>query len=287
MNKGKFTLLIIITTFIMGSSIAVVKVGLEYSSPLLLAALRFIFAGLILTVFVLVFKRKHPKTVQDWMKLMIIGIFQSTGVSVGIFVSLRTISASESSILIYTSPIFVVIFGILFFQMHFKIWQWTGVVIGIIGVVVTLNAQMELKIGVLFGFLAAICWAMATLLAKRWGELYDIWVLSAYQMLFGGLLLLLGSIILEKAFFIINFSSFFVVFWLVVIASIIQYALWYYLLQKKDAGKTSSFLFLAPAFGVLTGWLVLNEPLYISFAIGGSLIILGIYLVNKDYKSEK
>ena len=46
MNTFKFTLLILLTTFLMGSSFTVGKIGLSYSSPLLLAGLRFTLAGL-------------------------------------------------------------------------------------------------------------------------------------------------------------------------------------------------------------------------------------------------
>ena len=50
-------------------------------------------------------------------------------------------------------------------------------------------------------FFQQFFWAIATLLANKWGATFDTWVLSAYQMLFGGLLLLLASFSFEKAIF--------------------------------------------------------------------------------------
>ncbi|MGV7118574.1 EamA family transporter, partial [Paenibacillus kyungheensis] len=70
-------------------------------------------------------------------------------------------------------------------------------------------------------------------------------------------------------------------------SSIIQFAVWYYVLQHGDPGKTSSFLFLAPFFGVLSGWLLLGETLYLSSIVGGLCIIVGIYLVNRQFQSKK
>jgi len=52
MNNFKFITLLLITTFLMGSSFAIVKLGLPYASPLLLAALRFIVAGVLMAVIV-------------------------------------------------------------------------------------------------------------------------------------------------------------------------------------------------------------------------------------------
>lgn len=266
----------------MGSSITVVKVGLVYASPLLLASFRFLFAGLLVMLLVIFLRKPHPTQLKDWCKICLIGLFQSTGVSVGIFVSLRTISASETSILTYMSPLFVVLLGTLFFQKRYRVQQWLGVFIGLLGIAIALQASIQLEVGVWFGFLAAVCWAVATLLVNKWSKQYNTWVLNAYQMLFGGLLLFLSSCLFEDPFFQVNPVSVFVVVWLVVIASIIQFAIWFYLIENEDPGRTSSFMFLAPLFGILCGWLFLQEPLQGSFLIGGVLVLWAIYLVNRQ-----
>ncbi|WP_336635048.1 DMT family transporter [Lysinibacillus fusiformis] len=287
MKNYQFIALLVVTTFLMGSSFAVVKLGYPYSSPLLLAALRFILAGIIMAIIVRLLKRPHPTTRKEWGKLLIIGGFQTAGVMGCIFLSLRSITASESSILTFTNPLLVVIFATIFTKARYGFHQWIGVFLGLIGVIITMGAQVEWKIGLLFGFLSAVFWALATLLAKEWGALFDTWVLSAYQMLFGGLLLLLASTLLEQSFFIINQSSLLILLWLSLFSSIIQFAGWYYLLQNSDPGKTSAYLFLAPFFGVLTGWLLLDEPLQPSFMGGGLFILAGIYLVNRTFSRKK
>jgi probable blue pigment (indigoidine) exporter len=287
MNTFKFTLLILLTTFLMGSSFTVGKIGLSYSSPLLLAGLRFTLAGFIMAVIVIALKRPHPASKGHWIKMLIIGTFQTAGVMGCIFLSLRTITASESSILTFTNPLLVIVFGTIFLQTRYKLYQWIGVLLGLVGVSITIGTQIEFKIGILFGVLSAVFWAVSTtLLVKKWGSFFDTWVLSAYQMLFGGLLLLLGSFILEKPVFILNENSLFILLWLSIMSSIVQFAVWYYLLQKGDPGKTSAFLFLAPFFGVLSGWLLLGETLYPSLIVGGLFIIVGIYLVNRDFQQK-
>ena len=65
MNTFKFTLLILLTTFLMGSSFAVVKIGLPYSSPLLLAALRFTLAGFIMASDRYRFKKTASKHLKE------------------------------------------------------------------------------------------------------------------------------------------------------------------------------------------------------------------------------
>ncbi|WP_017814568.1 DMT family transporter [Paenibacillus shenyangensis] len=287
MNMLKFMPLILLTTFLMGSSFAIGKMGLVYASPLLLAGLRFALAGIIMAVIVGMLRRPHPARTADWMKMLLIGALQTAGVMGCIFISLRTITASESSILTFTNPLLVVVLGTVFAGMRYRWYQWLGVLLGVAGVAITLGAQLEWKAGVIFGLCSAVFWATATLLVKKWGSGLDTWVLSAYQMLFGGILLLIASILLEQPFFHWNGESVTILLWLSLLSSIVQFAGWYYVLQKGDPARTSAFLFLAPFFGVLTGWLLLGEQLYPSLISGGLCIIAGIYLVNRQFQSKQ
>lgn len=264
----------------MGSAFAIGKIGLQYSSPILLVALRFTIAGLLMGVFVLFWKRPHPKTWQRWWHVFIIGFFQTAGVMGCIFVSLQTITAGESSILTFINPLLVILFGTIFLQLAYRKLQWLGVILGFLGVFITFGAQFSIKIGTLLGFMSAISWAIGTLLIKTWGAKMDVWVLTAYQMLFGGLVLFIASFFLEQPFFEINAMSIFILLWLAIMASVVQFAIWFYLLHIGDPGKTSAFLFLAPFFGVLSGWILLQEPIEWYVMLGGAFIFIGIFFSN-------
>ena len=280
MNKYLYGLLVVATTSLMGSAFAIGKVGLIYSSPILLVALRFSIAGIIMAMIVLLLKRTHPRTCKDWFQVFIIGFFQTAGVMGCIFVSLETITAGESSILTFINPLLVIIFGTIFLKMSYRRLQWIGVIVGFIGVFITFGAQLSIKIGTLLGFMSAVSWAIGTLLIKTWGQKFDVWVLTAYQMLFGGIVLFFASFILERPFFEITALSVTILLWLAIMASIVQFAIWFYLLHIGDPGKTSAFLFLAPFFGVLSGWVLLKEPIHWYVMVGGIFIFLGIFLAN-------
>ncbi len=279
-DKLIFSFLVVLTTGLMGSSFVVAKIGLIYISPLLLAGIRFTIAGSIMGVFVLLFKRKHPKDAVTWGKVAVIGAVQTAGVMGAIFLSLRTITSGQSAILTFMNPLLVVLIGTLILGMRYRLVQWIGVFVGFAGVFVTMGSHLDLEIGTLLGFMSATFWAIGTLLIKKWGVSIDMWVLTAYQMLFGGLILLAGSMFLENAYIVINSTSISILLWLSIPASIVQFTIWFHLLQKGDSGKVSAFLFLAPFFGILSGWLVLGEPLGLALLIGGSLIFMGIFLVN-------
>lgn len=279
-EKLIFSFLVVLTTGLMGSSFVVAKMGLVYISPLLLAGMRFVIAGSIMLFFVRLFKRRQPADPAEWGKVILIGAVQTAGVMGAIFLSLRTITSGESAILTFMNPLLVVIFGTLVMGVRYRMVQWTGVLIGFIGVFIAMGSHMTIEIGTFLGFLSAVFWAVGTLLIKKWGKLLDIWSMTAYQMFFGGIILLVGSVFMESSRLVINSTSILILLWLSIPASIVQFTVWFYLLQKGDSGKVSAFLFLAPLFGILFGWLVLEEQLGLPLLIGGSLIFAGIFLVN-------
>lgn len=280
MNKYLYGLLVILTTSLMGSAFAIGKVGLAYASPIFLVALRFTIAGIVMGIAVYFLKKPHPKTWKKWSQIFVIGFFQTAGVMGCIFVSLETITAGESSILTFMNPLLVIIFGTIFLKLSYRRLQWFGVILGFIGVFITFGAHVSIKIGTILGFLSAVSWAIGTLLIKTWGQTINVWVLTAYQMFFGGLVLFVASFFLETPFFVINSSSVFILLWLAIMASVLQFAIWFYLLSIGDPGKTSAFLFLAPFFGVLSGWIMLAEPIYWYVALGGLFIFIGIFFAN-------
>lgn len=276
MNRFYFASLLIVTTALMGSSFVVGKIGVAYISPLLLAGLRFLTAGVLMAIFVR--KYTHPHLLMDWIKIILIGLFQTVGVMGCIFVSLRTITAGESSILTFMNPLFVVILSTLFIRIRYKIIQWLGVILGCTGMIILGLSQWSN--GTIIGLIGGLCWAIATLLIKKFNLSCSVWVLTAYQMLFGGLLLTIASLLMENIRFTFNFISVSSLTYLALFGSIVQFALWFYLLSKGDSTKTSAFLFLAPFFGVLFGYLYLDEPLHKEMAVGAVLVCTGIFLVN-------
>ncbi|MGC4378357.1 DMT family transporter [Fictibacillus sp. Mic-4] len=284
MTKARFIIFILITTIIGGLNFPMGKLGLEFSSPLLLMAVRFIGAGLIMLPFIL--KRPHPKTWHGWLQIAIIGLFQSAFVMGGIILSMKTITSSSSSILSSTNPIWSIVIGSICFGLRYHKYQWLGVFIGFVGVFITLGFHFQLQIGTVYGLLAGVAWGLATLLSGRWGKALDVWVMTAYQMFFGGLVLLLASLLMEHPYFSFEHVSVakavFVLLWLIFVSSIAMFAIWFYVLQHYDPQKASSYLFLIPFFGVVSSYLILGESIQWYVLVGGGMIALGIYLVNRS-----
>lgn len=62
------------------------------------------------------------------------------------------------------------------------------------------------------------------------------------------------------------------------------YALYFKLIQRIGAPRAAMVTWLVPAFGVAWGWLFLGEPLTLSMAAGGALILGGMVFGQRDAK---
>jgi len=283
-NKYTYTSLVLLTTLLMGLAFPIGKIGLAYAPPFLLMGIRFLFAGGLLAV--IVSRRTRPQGAGQWLKAATLGLFQSAGVMGCAYYSMGWITSGESAIMTCTNPLLVVILGTLLTGAVYSGRQWLGVAVGFVGVAFTFGFHISLQPGTLISFAGAVCFAVSTLLVKRWGPEFDMTVLAAYQMIAGGAVLLVLSSVTEHPYFVINGTSITILLLLAVLCSAIQFSVWFYLLRRGDPARTSAFLFLVPLFGVISSWLMLDEKVQWYVGAGGIFICAGIFLVNWKNKPK-
>lgn len=279
MKPLKYFSLLILTTLIMGTSFPVGKTAMLYAPPFLLMGLRYVIAGVLLAV--IVRKRPLPKGRRQWARVAVIGFFQTAGVMGCAYYSMKWLTSGESAILTFTSPLLVIVLSAVLEGAAYRLSQWGGVLLGLLGIAACFGFQMSFSPGTAIGFAGAVSFAISTLLVKWWGGEHDAFVLTAYQMLAGGAMLLLLSLGTEKGHFFVSAASIGTLLWLVLVCSILQFSIWFYLLLNGDPAKTSSFLFLAPLFGVLSSRIMLGEAIHGMMALGAAGIFIGIYFVNR------
>lgn len=278
MSAIKYTGLLLLTTFLMGIAFPVGKIGLDFAPPFLLMGLRFFFAGGLLAL--LSARKRQPKGAKQWLQAGTLGLFQSAGVMGFAYYSMRWITSGESAIITSTSPLMLIVLGAVMNGAKYRVWQWLGVIVGFVGVMFTFGLHLEIEPGTFICFAGAVCFTIATLILNRIGPAFDLKVLAAYQMMAGGIALLVLSGATEDLYFSVTVTSVTVLLWLVVMCSIVQFSVWFYLLQNSDPARTSAFLFLVPLFGVLTSWLLLGEQVTWHVYAGGAMICFGIFMVN-------
>ncbi len=70
--------------------------------------------------------------------------------------------------------------------------------------------------------------------------------------------------------------------YLAVFGTVLAFVFFYEGVIRVGAGRAASFAFLVPIFGVLSSVAVLRERLTVSTIAGGALVLLGLWLVQRE-----
>jgi drug/metabolite transporter (DMT)-like permease len=65
----------------------------------------------------------------------------------------------------------------------------------------------------------------------------------------------------------------------------IAFVFYYRLIVRIGAPRTSTVTYLIPLFGVIWAWLLLGEPLTLTMALAGALILAGV-AVSQQQKAK-
>jgi drug/metabolite transporter (DMT)-like permease len=282
----KFYAAIVGATFFMGSSFIASKILLKTIPPFSLVGMRFLVAA-IATLPIMGLTKQNWRDVSkaNWTKVAIIGLLQTAGTMGLLFLSMLYISASAAAVLLFTNPLWVAALSPILLKETITFKQVLGLIAGILGVSLLIGFKpdaLELK-GNLLGLGSALCWASATIFAKKSRVNVPPFVLSGGQMFVGSLVLLAMLFVFDEKTppsVYGDFSMWFWFLWLALPSSVGSFGLWYVALARGGALKASSFLFLTPVFTVILSVLILKTSVSMQQFVGAFLVCIALYIVN-------
>ena len=74
--------------------------------------------------------------------------------------------------------------------------------------------------------------------------------------------------------------------YLAVIGSALAFTLYMFILKHLSATVSSLYTYINPVIAILLGWAFLDEKLTLVVALGMSVTIAGVWLVNSGYKTR-
>ena len=207
-----------------------------------------------------------------------------------IYWGLTFTNASRAVIFLYLSP-FVVAIGSQIFVPGEKLnrFQFAGLGIAFAGIIVAFGESLTLPSReMLFGdtllIAAAFFWGATTVVIKA-GPLATIAPARTllYQLAVSIPILWLGSLALGEPG-IVRWSPLAIgsMAYQTIWVAAMTFLAWFWLVRHYPAPKIASFTFLTPLFGVLAGWLVLDERLTPALLVALALVGSGVYLVNRQ-----
>lgn len=200
-----------------------------------------------------------------------------------IFWGLDYTTVARSALMVNTMPFWVLI-GAHFLLGESMSWQkLAGTMLAFLGVVLVFSDKLSIPgpsaiFGDILSLVAGVAWAATTLviktskLATARAEKLLLYQLAASAVITLPLLAVTGPAFRTPS----ALATWSLVFQAVVIVAF-TFLLWFWLMRRYPASGLASFAFLTPAFGVLLGALILDEPL--SWRIFAALVLIGAGLV--------
>ncbi|QRM29572.1 EamA family transporter [Microvirga sp. VF16] len=271
------SLVALLVTTIWGLSFVVIKLGVGTMPPLLLAALRFLFAALPAVFFV-----PRPKT--GWRKIVAYGFFLGVAQFGLLFAALAIgMPASLASVVMQAQVFFTILFATLFMGERPGPHQVIGGLVASLGLVLIAWPRMTGggAVPFLMTVVAAASWGVANIVSKRAGRIdmlgFIVWSsLVAPLPLFGLSLWLDGPTQVFAALRHIDGGTLAAVAYLAYPTTIFAFGIWAYLLSRHPAATVTPFALFVPVAGILGSALILGEAMHPIEAIGGGVIVLGL-----------
>ena len=202
--------------------------------------------------------------------------------------------ASNVSVIISVAPFFTAILAHLFVRSEEKLRAqfFVGFLVAMAGIVfISLNgAKLELNpLGDLLAVLAALVWALYSLLTKKISSFGHPVILSTRRTFFYGILFMIPALF----FFdfqpdltrFANPTCLLNILYLGLGASALCFVTWNFAVKELGAVKTSVYIYMVPVITVLTSVLILHERLTAFTLIGTILTLLGLIL--SEYKPQR
>ena len=272
-------LLALLVVSIWGVNFTVIKLSFADLPPLLSAALRFFCAA-----FPAVFFVARPKA--HWGLVAAYGLFMGCALYALLNTSIALgMSASLASLVLQMQAMFTMGLAFLVLGEIPRKLQLLGaaVAFGGIGVIAMGHGTGTELLPLALLLLGAISWAVANIISKKAGSIpmipFTVWGhVVACVPLFALSLLFEGGADIISHIAPPSLSTIGLVAFLAYPSTLFGFAMWSRLLSRHSAASVAPFTLLVPITGILSGVLILGEPIYAADVAGGILVLIGLAL---------
>lgn len=201
------------------------------------------------------------------------------------FNTMEQLSLSAAAVLLYTSPVFVLLMSALLFGEHLTVHKICAIGLALMGSALVsglIGSPMRMSIvGLLYGLGSGFGYALYSILGTVLLRKYEPETVSAYSFLFAAVgALALADFHWEQFEVFCNPSVVFDALGIGIICSMLPFTIYTIGLQRVPASRAAVFATLEPTVATLTGLIFFHESLGMIKIIGICLIFLGIFLLR-------
>jgi drug/metabolite transporter (DMT)-like permease len=273
-----------------GSTYFAIRVGVLEMPPLLMAAIRFLVAGLLLYGWT-VWRGERTPSARQWASISLLA-FLIFAVDYGlVFWAEQRVPSGVTAIMMATISAFMALAEIVFLRTQRLTWRLSvALLIGLGGVAVLVSRSLDLggapidTLGAVALLVGAVAWAVAAVFARTQPLPDSKFLSSGAQMLVGGVMLAIASFTLGefKDFhpLAVSAGAWFSLLYLIVPGSIIAFTAYVWLLHRESPTRVGTYAYVNPVVAVLVGYFLGGEALGARTILGALFVLVSVVMIT-------
>jgi drug/metabolite transporter (DMT)-like permease len=278
--------LLAVLIFAWGGNYTWISLALRDVGPWTFTAVRYVGAAVVVGMVLAL--RGGPGHIMpvpgERMRLGVIGLLQGAVLTILLTLSLQWIESTHTILLMYTNPLWALLWSVLLLGERFSAASVAGIALGLLGMAILTNPlampwNAVTVPGVVCALAATIAWALGSVLYRRGKWASTFWQQVFWQLAVSGIAVAIPAVVLEWNH-PIRFTPQLIVntIYNILVPTALAFWCWSQALTRLRASTASQILLLSPVFGVTQSHFVLGEPLTPAVLASAACVITGACL---------
>jgi len=274
--------------FVWGSTFLAIRVGVRDVPPFLLAAMRFLAAGVVLYGWMMARGERSPSA-REWRSALLLAVLIFVCDYGLLFWAEQRVPSGIAAVMMATIPALMALSEIIFLRtQRLTLRLALALLIGLGGVAVLMSHSLYLggapidRAGAVALIVASISWSISSAMTRKLPLPSSKVMSSGIQMLAGGVLLAVaGAALGEFRNFhpwAVSRGAWLALLYLIVAGSVIAFTAYVWLIHHESPTKVGTYAYVNPVVAVLVGYFFGGEALG-PRAIVGTLCVLASVVV--------
>jgi drug/metabolite transporter (DMT)-like permease len=288
--RWKLLLAYAVIYFVWGSTFFAIRVGVSEFPPLLMAALRFLAAGVALYAWVALRGERNPQGKQ-WASILLLA-FLMFAVDYGLlFWAEQRVPSGLAAVMLATIPAFMALAEIALLRTQrltpglvLALVVGTGGVASLVSHSLLLPGKPIDRAGAVALIVAALSWSVASVLTRKLPLPTSKGMTSATQMASGGAMLAVAAAARGelRGFHpaAISSGAWFALGYLVVAGSIVAYTAYVWLIHREPPTRVGTYAYVNPLVAVVIGYFLGGEALGVRALLGTACILASVVMIT-------
>jgi drug/metabolite transporter (DMT)-like permease len=275
--------------FVWGSTFFAIRMGVREVPPFLLAAMRFLVAGLVLYGWAIARGERSPSP-RQWASVCLLALLIFVLDYGLLFWAEQRVPSGVAAVMMATIPAFMALSEVIFLgTQKLTVRLASALVIGLGGVAVVVSRSLDLggtpinRLGAAALLVAAMSWSVASAFARILSLPPSKVMSSGAQMLAGGVFLALTSAALGEFrdfhFGTVSRGAWLSLLYLIVAGSIIAFTAYVWLLHHESPSKVGTYAYVNPVVAVLLGYFLGGEALGLRTILGTMFVLISVVVI--------